>query len=95
MKKDNLISAIVSDTGYSRNAVSTIVESMLTNITFALSRGDKVKLSGFGVFEPKKRAARTGRNPHTREAVHIPARVLPVFTAGKLLKDAVEKEIEK
>ena len=60
-----------------------------------LSKGDKVQFSGFGTFEPKKRAARTGRNPHTKEAVPIPARILPVFTAGKYLKDAVEKEIKK
>lgn len=94
MNKDGLIGIVAGDTGYSRNAVAAIIESTLTNITFAVSRGNKVKLSGFGTFEPKHRAARTGRNPHTGEAVHIPARVMPVFTAGKNLKIVVEKEIE-
>ena len=57
----------------------------------ALQDGDKVQLVGFGSFEVKKRAARTGRNPRTKEVVEIPASQVPVFKAGKALKDAVGK----
>ena len=91
--KEDMIARVARETGYSRSVVANVIETTLSNITFALSKGDKVQFSGFGTFEPKKRAARTGRNPHTKEAVPIPARVLPVFTAGKYLKNAVEKEI--
>ena len=60
-------------------------------ITAALKDGDKVQLVGFGSFEVKKRAARVGRNPKTKESIEIPASVVPVFKAGKALKDAVAK----
>ena len=60
-------------------------------ITAALQDGDKVQLVGFGSFEVKKRAARVGRNPKTKESIEIPASVVPVFKAGKALKDAVAK----
>ena len=93
MTKEDIISTVANDTGYSRHEVTAIIESLVMNTIWALSTGKKVKLAGFGVFEPKKRAARTGRNPHTGEAVPIPARITPVFTASKYLKKAVEKEI--
>ena len=58
-------------------------------ITDALQKGDTVALSGFGTFVVKARAARTGRNPRTGEAIEIPASKVPSFKAGKALKDAV------
>ena len=67
------------------------VNSALNAITAALKDGDKVQLVGFGSFEVKKRAARVGRNPKTKESIEIPASVVPVFKAGKALKDAVAK----
>lgn len=94
MIKEDIITAVANDTGYRRTAVSDIVESTINNITSALSRGERVQFSGFGTFEPKKRAARTGRNPHTGEKVAIPARIMPVFTAGKCLKNSVSKEVK-
>lgn len=94
MIKEDMIAKVARDTGYSRQVVSNIIESTLTNITFALSKGDKVQFAGFGAFEPKKRAARTGRNPHTGEKVAIPARVMPTFTAGKTLKERVCRKDE-
>lgn len=95
MIKEDMIARVARETGYSRSVVANVIETTLSNITFALSKGDKVQFSGFGTFEPKKRAARTGRNPHTKEAVPIPARIMPVFTAGKYLKDAVERKVGK
>lgn len=92
MVKEELISAIAEDTGYRRTIVSEVVDSMLRNITQELSRGNKVRLSKFGTFEPTERAARTGRNPRTREPVPIPARTVPTFKPGERLKSAVIKE---
>lgn len=89
MIKEDIISAVSSDTGYSRTMVAAVVDATLTNITFALSQGNKVKFSGFGIFEPTKRAERTGRNPHTGELVPIPARVLPTFKPSENLKTVV------
>lgn len=94
MTKEDMVSVISRDTGYNRYIVSNILESMMTNITHALSNGRKVQFAGFGTFEPKKRAARTGRNPHTGEMVPIPARVIPSFSAGKNLKSAVVKQVK-
>jgi DNA-binding protein HU-beta len=94
MLKHNIVSLVSNDTGYSKHEVDTIVDSFLMNITWALSNGREVKFPGFGTFKPKKRAARTGRNPHTGDKVPIPARIMPVFVAGESLKNAVKKELE-
>ena len=59
--------------------------------TAALAEGEKVQLAGFGVFEAKEREARIGRNPHTKEAIEIPATRVPAFKASKALKDNVAK----
>lgn len=93
MIKEDMINKVAQSTGYSKNCTAAIIKVLLLEITDALSNGEKVQFSGFGTFEPKEKAARTGRNPHKNEAVHIPARIMPVFTAGKCLKAAVEREI--
>lgn len=94
MIKEDIVANVARETGFTRQCVNDIIDTTLSNITFALSKGKKVQFSGFGTFEPKRRAARTGRNPHSGEVVPIPARIMPVFTAGRKLKDAVEKEIK-
>ena len=94
MIKEEIIYAVSRDTRYSTAMVENIVDSLLNNITKALSNGNKVQFSGFGTFEPKKCAARTGRNPHTNEPVPIPARITPSFKAGSSLKAAVTKPIK-
>ena len=76
---------------YTADMSNTDVYKELTNQDVALKDGDKVQLVGFGSFEVKKRAARVGRNPKTKESIEIPASVVPVFKAGKALKDAVAK----
>ncbi len=63
---------------------------MFDAITAALSQDERVQLVGFGSFEVKNRAARTGRNPKTKAAIQIPASKAPIFKAGKALKDAVQ-----
>ena len=91
MNKTELINAVADKTQLSKKDAETAVSATLDAITAALKEGDKVQLVGFGSFEVKKRAARTGRNPKTKESIKIPASKVPVFKAGKALKDAVAK----
>ena len=91
MNKAELINAVAASTGFSKKDAETVVSATLDAITAALQEGEKVQLVGFGSFEVKKRAARIGRNPKTKETIEIPASVVPVFKAGKALKDAVAK----
>ena len=89
MNKDDLIEAVSGETGLSRNDATRAVDSVITAITKALKEGTQVSLVGFGTFVVKKRAARTGRNPRTGEAIEIRESRVPGFRAGKALKDAV------
>jgi len=91
MNKAQLISAISEKSGLSKKDSEKALGATIDAIVEALKDGDKVQLVGFGVFETKNRAARTGRNPKTKEAITIPASVTPQFKAGKALKDAVAK----
>ena len=68
------------------------IKRIVDVVTEALVKGDKVQLVGFGSFEVRKRAARKGRNPQTKEEIKIPASKAPVFKAGKALKDLVNKK---
>jgi len=90
MTKVELIAAVANDANLTKKDAEAAVNSALNAITAALKEGDKVQLVGFGSFEVKSRAARTGRNPRTKEVVEIPASKLPAFKAGKALKDAVQ-----
>ena len=91
MNKAELIAAVAAAAEISKKDAETAVSATLDAITAALKEGDKVQLVGFGGFETKKREARMGRNPKTKESIEIPASVVPVFKAGKALKDAVAK----
>ena len=91
MNKAELISAVAANADVSKKEAETVIAAALDVITAALQEGEKVQLVGFGSFEVKKRAARVGRNPQTKEAVEIPASVVPVFKAGKALKDTVAR----
>ena len=91
MNKSELINAVAVSAEVSKKEAEAVITAALDAITAALKEGDKVQLVGFGSFEVKKRAARVGRNPKTKEAIEIPASVVPVFKAGKALKDAVAK----
>lgn len=76
--------------GLSKKDCETALNKFTETVEQALTAGDKVQLVGFGSFEVKSRAARTGRNPKTKEPVEIPAAKVPVFKAGKALKDAIQ-----
>ena len=91
MNKAELINAVAAATEFSKKDAELAVTATLDAITAALKDGDKVQLVGFGSFEVKKRAARIGRNPKTNATIEIPASTVPVFKAGKALKDAVTK----
>ena len=89
MNKNELIAAVAERANLTKKDSEAAVSAMLEVITDALCDGDKVQLVGFGSFEVKKREARVGRNPKTKEAIQIPASKVPVFKAGKALKDVV------
>ena len=91
MNKAELINAVAASADCSKKDAEAVITAALDTITAALKEGDKVQLVGFGSFEVKKRAARIGRNPKTKESIEIPASVVPVVKAGKALKDAVAK----
>ena len=91
MNKAELIAAVAEKTGLSKKDTEAVVSASLEVITESLAQGEKVQLVGFGSFETKARAARIGRNPRTKEEIKIPASKLPVFKAGKALKDIVSK----
>ena len=89
MNKTELINAVADKTQLSKKDAEAAITATVEAIAEALTREEKVQLVGFGSFEVKKRAARIGRNPKTKESIEIPASVVPVFKAGKALKDSV------
>lgn len=90
MNKTELVAAIVAKTGLTKKDAEKAVVAFTDVIAETLKKGDKVALVGFGTFEARKRAARTGKNPQTGAAVKIPATTVPAFKAGKALKDIVK-----
>jgi len=91
MNKAELIHAVAEKAALSKKDSEAAVNAALDAIAAALSEGEEVRLVGFGTFEVKKREARMGLNPKTKEAIQIPATKVPAFKAGKALKDAVAK----
>lgn len=89
MNKTELVDAIASSADITKTQANKALDAFLETVTETLKKGDKVILVGFGTFETRHRAARTGRNPRTKEELTIPASTAPVFKAGKKLKDAV------
>ena len=92
MNKSDLIAAIAAKTGETKKDAEATLNAFVDVVTNALVKGDKVQLVGFGTFEVRKRAARKGRNPQTKEEIKIPASKAPVFKAGKALKELVNKK---
>ena len=91
MNKSDLVAAMAAKTGDTKKSAEETLNAFVDVVTEALVKGDKVQLVGFGSFEVRKRAARKGRNPQTKEEIKIPASKAPVFKAGKALKENVNK----
>jgi DNA-binding protein HU-beta len=91
MNKADLIAKIAEEAELSKKSAEAALNAFVGAVESALKKGEKVQLVGFGSFEVRKRAARKGRNPQTKEEIKIPASKAPVFRAGKALKDLVNK----
>ena len=91
MNKTELVAVVAEKTGLTKKDAERVMNATIETITQSLAKGEKVQLSGFGIFEVKAREARVGRNPRTKETIEIPATSLPVFKASKTLKDTVAK----
>lgn len=89
MNKSELIDAIADGSDISKAAAGRALDAAVAAITDALKKGDQVTIIGFGTFQVRERAARTGRNPRTGAEISIAASKTPAFKAGKALKDAV------
>lgn len=91
MNKAELVEAMVAKTGYSKKAITESLNAFISVVSETLKADDKIQLVGFGTFEVRKRSARKGRNPQTKEEIKIPASKAPAFKAGKALKELVNK----
>lgn len=90
MNKTELIKNVAQNAEISQKEATVVVQAVVESITNTLAAGEKVQLIGFGTFEVRERAARTGRNPQTGEEMQIAASKVPAFKAGKELKEAVK-----
>lgn len=89
MNKSELIDAAASSAGVSKADAQRTLDAVLDTITDTVKSGEKVSLTGFGNFELRERASRTGRNPQTGEELQVPASKAPAFKPGKAFRDAV------
>jgi len=89
LNKAELIGSVAEKARMPKKDAEKAVNAVFASIEEALAKGDKVQLVGFGTFEVRERAARTGRNPQTGEEIQIAATRVPAFRAGKALKDSV------
>ena len=89
MTKTELIAAVAEKAGLTKKDSERVVSATFEAIAASLAKGERVQVSGFGIFEVKTREARTGRNPRTKETIQIPATKAPVFKASKALKDTI------
>ncbi|HET7629484.1 MAG TPA: HU family DNA-binding protein [Bacillales bacterium] len=90
MNRNDLVSNIAEKTSMTKKDVETVVNAVIDEISEALKNGEKVQFVGFGTFETRERASRSGRNPQTGETIEIPATVVPAFRPGNKLKEKVK-----
>ena len=89
MNKEELVKEIAKKTKVTQKDAAEVLNALVDTIQKTVAKGNKVTLVGFGTFESRKRAARTGRNPQTGKEISIPAKTVPVFSAGKKFKATV------
>ena len=93
MNKVELIAAVAEKSGISKKDAERVLSATFETITATMANGERVQLSGFGIFETKTREARVGRNPKTKETIEIPATTAPVFKASYEVKIGDRLEI--
>ena len=91
MTKAELVTAIAEKSGLTKKDSEKALAALIDTVSDTLAKGDSIQLVGFGTFEVRERAARTGINPRSKEKIEIPATKVPAFKAGRALKDAVSK----
>ena len=91
MNKTEFVAVVAEKSGITKKDAERVVSATFETITAQLMKGEKVQISGFGIFEVKEREARVGRNPRTKEAIEIPASKAPAFKPSKALKDTIAK----
>ncbi len=90
MKKSEFVALVAEQVGLSKKDTEKTIDAVFAAVGDVIASGDKLQISGFGTFETKERAARTGHNPRTGEEISIDAATVPVFKPGKALKDKVD-----
>ena len=91
MNKEELVTEISKSAKVTKKEAEAVLSATIETIENTVKKGDKGTLVGFGTFESRKRAARTGRNPQTGKEIKIAAKTVPAFSAGKKFKEAVAK----
>ena len=91
MNKEELVQEVAKKAKVTQKEASEVLSVLIEVVEKTVSKGKKVTLVGFGTFEARKRAARTGRNPQTGKEIKIPAKTVPAFTAGKKFRELVNK----
>ncbi len=91
MNKEELVQEVAKKAKVTQKEASEVLSTLIEVVEKTVAKGKKVTLVGFGTFEARKRAARTGRNPQTGKEIKIPAKTVPAFTAGKKFKELVNK----
>jgi len=91
MNKEELVQEISKYTKLTKKEISDILSVLVTVIEKTVAKGKKITLIGFGIFQARKRAARSGRNPQTGKEIAISAKIVPTFTAGKKFRELVNK----
>ena len=89
MNKEELVQEVSKKAKVTQKEAAEVLNTIMSTIEKTVAKGKKVTLVGFGTFEPRKRAARNGRNPQTNKEIKIPAKTVPVFSAGKNFKTIV------
>lgn len=95
MNKEELVQEVSKKSKVTQKETAEIINALMETIEKTVSKGKKVTLVGFGTFEARKRAARTGRNPQTGKEIKIAAKTVPAFSAGKKFKEAVDGKVAK
>lgn len=91
MNKSELITNMAEKANLTKKDTEAVLKAFIESVEETLEKGEKVQLVGFGTFEARKRAARVGRNPRTKEEINIPESIVPVFKAGKEFKEKISK----